>query len=357
MDKKEWRFDLAVPDKPGPRSYKFSFKVHVEIKTETVYTTTSSFDEKKDPTISKVRIAIRDESSMVLPNQKFAISAVNFDYNLDAKTDDDGYFYAKLKKGDRYNLETTIEGYKFTTYFEITKEVDEMFFNFDIDFKMVANAIVDSTYRFDGTAGTEPVKTIVEVVNKQGEMIEEAEIIIEESNKREFSGVTDKTGSIITVTKQQKVYELYVRKFGQTYKYEVILPQDKTLTEYKYTAVVDFSKKPKRKFRLNAYFDTGKWDLRQESFPDLEKLLKFMQENEIMVIEVEGHTDSRDTEKRNQVLSENRARSIKVWLTDKGIDGKRISYVGYGEGMPCATNKTEEGRQLNRRIEVSVLDE
>ena len=129
------------------------------------------------------------------------------------------------------------------------------------------------------------------------------------------------------------------------------------MTEFKYTAVVDFSKKPKRKFRLNAYFDTGKWDLRQESFPDLEKLLKFMQENEKMVIEVEGHTDSRDTEKRNQVLSENRARSIKIWLTDKGISGKRISYVGYGESKPSATNKTEEGRQLNRRIEVSVLDE
>jgi len=69
---------------------------------------------------------------------------------------------------------------------------------------------------------------------------------------------------------------------------------------------------------------------------------------------IEGHTDAVGNEAMNQILSEKRAESVATLLKVYGVNGNRLSPVGYGETRPIATNETEAGRKLNRRVEVRI---
>ncbi|MGL4597210.1 MAG: OmpA family protein, partial [Bacteroidia bacterium] len=99
----------------------------------------------------------------------------------------------------------------------------------------------------------------------------------------------------------------------------------------------------------NVYFETGKFDLRPESEVELNKLVAFLNANPTMKIELSGHTDNVGDKKANQVLSENRARAVYVYLVSHGVDAKRLSYKGYGDTQPKVANDTPEHRQMNRR--------
>ena len=77
-----------------------------------------------------------------------------------------------------------------------------------------------------------------------------------------------------------------------------------------------------------------------------------------MKIEISGHTSSEGGDELNQILSEERAKSVRNYMISKGIDSKRLVAVGYyGPSRPKASNDTEEGRKQNRRIELSVIEE
>ena len=105
----------------------------------------------------------------------------------------------------------------------------------------------------------------------------------------------------------------------------------------------------------NVFFDFDKWDLRPESFLELNRVVKLLQENPSIVIEMSAHTDSRGSDEYNITLSGNRARSVMEYILSKGIDPARITSQGYGETMPVATNDTDDGRQLNRRVEFKIV--
>ena len=104
----------------------------------------------------------------------------------------------------------------------------------------------------------------------------------------------------------------------------------------------------------NVFFDTNLFNLKSESFPELDKLVAFMKSSTGITIEVSGHTDSTGDKKKNQVLSENRARSVYDYLVSKGIEASRLTYKGFGDQKPVASNDTEEGRALNRRTEFLI---
>ena len=105
----------------------------------------------------------------------------------------------------------------------------------------------------------------------------------------------------------------------------------------------------------NVFFDFDKWDLRPESFIELNRVVKLLSENPAIEIEMSAHTDSRGSDDYNFKLSDNRAKSVMEYIISKGIDRSRISSHGYGETKPVATNETDEGRQLNRRVEFTIL--
>ncbi|MEO7961390.1 MAG: OmpA family protein [Ginsengibacter sp.] len=105
----------------------------------------------------------------------------------------------------------------------------------------------------------------------------------------------------------------------------------------------------------NVFFDFDKWDLRSESFIELNRVVLLLNENPAIEIEMSAHTDSRGSDDYNFVLSDNRARSVMEYILSKGIGKNRINSHGYGESKPVATNETDEGRQLNRRVEFTIL--
>jgi outer membrane protein OmpA-like peptidoglycan-associated protein len=71
---------------------------------------------------------------------------------------------------------------------------------------------------------------------------------------------------------------------------------------------------------------------------------------------VEGHTDNIGKEELNIKLSQQRAEAIVSYLTEKGIDPSRLKAKGYGFSKPIADNNTEEGRAMNRRTEIKIIE-
>ncbi|HEX7903532.1 MAG TPA: OmpA family protein [Chitinophagaceae bacterium] len=105
----------------------------------------------------------------------------------------------------------------------------------------------------------------------------------------------------------------------------------------------------------NVFFDFDKWDLRPESFLELNRVVKLLEENPAIVIEMSAHTDSYGSDDYNFKLSDNRARSVMDYIIAKGISPDRITSQGYGETKPVAPNDTPENRQLNRRVEFTIM--
>lgn len=105
----------------------------------------------------------------------------------------------------------------------------------------------------------------------------------------------------------------------------------------------------------NIYFDFDKTVLRPESYPELDKVVEMMNTNATLEIEIAGHTDDKGSDQYNQELSQGRAEAVREYIVNQGIEGSRITAVGYGESKPETTNDTEEGRQINRRVEFTVL--
>ncbi|MFN3916101.1 MAG: OmpA family protein [Flavobacteriales bacterium] len=105
----------------------------------------------------------------------------------------------------------------------------------------------------------------------------------------------------------------------------------------------------------NIFFDYNKTSLREESISELNRLLKILNDNPKLKIEISGHTDNRGSDEYNNRLSQGRAKSVVEYLITMGIEMGRLTYKGYGKAQPIASNDTEEGMQENRRVEFKIL--
>ncbi|MFT4980352.1 MAG: outer membrane protein OmpA-like peptidoglycan-associated protein [Bacteroidia bacterium] len=105
----------------------------------------------------------------------------------------------------------------------------------------------------------------------------------------------------------------------------------------------------------NIFFETASYDLLPESKVELDKLVAFMNNNTAIRIEIGGHTDNVGKPKDNQLLSENRSKSVREYLIANQISEDRTQFKGYGEEQPRDSNETPEGRANNRRTEFKVL--
>jgi len=101
-------------------------------------------------------------------------------------------------------------------------------------------------------------------------------------------------------------------------------------------------------------FDSGSSSLHYEARQDLTQVTNILLRYPETNIVVMGHTDSRGNSGYNQQLSESRAQVVGDYLVNQGVEPYRISWVGYGESMPIASNDTGSGRQRNRRVELDI---
>lgn len=105
----------------------------------------------------------------------------------------------------------------------------------------------------------------------------------------------------------------------------------------------------------NIFFASNEYELLPASAVELEALYALLRENSTLKVEISGHTDNVGSENANQLLSEKRAASVVNFLLSKGISKDRLIYKGYGESAPIASNDTEDGRALNRRTSVKII--
>jgi OmpA-OmpF porin, OOP family len=104
----------------------------------------------------------------------------------------------------------------------------------------------------------------------------------------------------------------------------------------------------------NVFFATGSAKLLPKSFKALDEAAKLLKSDETLMVDVDGHTDSKGDEAKNQTLSENRAKAVVDYLVSKGIAASRLKSTGYGSTKPVGDNKTDAGRASNRRTELAV---
>jgi len=131
-----------------------------------------------------------------------------------------------------------------------------------------------------------------------------------------------------------------------------------TLTKTKSIDTSNFRTATLKKGRVfnlkNILFENDKSDFRPVAVFELNELVKLLQDNSTVEIEVSGHTDDNGTTQHNIYLSLERAKAVENFLILNGINKKRIRSYGYGSAKPIDTNETEKGRTNNRRIEIMI---
>jgi OOP family OmpA-OmpF porin len=165
------------------------------------------------------------------------------------------------------------------------------------------------------------------------------------------------TGNYLIVLTQGADYGLYVNAPGYLFKslnfnYEASTDLEPLVID------VDLDKASTGATIVlnNIFFDTDKFDLREKSVTELDKISRFLNENPKIKVEISGHTDDQGTDAYNQQLSLKRAKAVGNYLISKGVPATRLKEVGYGSKKPLKQNDSEINRQVNRRIEFRIVD-
>jgi len=132
-------------------------------------------------------------------------------------------------------------------------------------------------------------------------------------------------------------------------------PPDNDGCPKKYTHIVVTQEKIELKQKI--FFDTNKATIQPRSFSLLDEIGNVLKSRPTMTVRIEGHTDSRGTRKHNMKLSAARAESVRQHLVGLGIEQSRMDAKGYGPDQPIETNKTEAGREKNRRVEFFITQQ
>ncbi|TAF33431.1 MAG: hypothetical protein EAZ67_06610 [Cytophagales bacterium] len=166
----------------------------------------------------------------------------------------------------------------------------------------------------------------------------------------------DKSGDYLFVLNKGSEYALNVSKKGYLFQ---SLTFDYTKPEDNKSLDIDIYLEPAEKgssvVLKNIFFESAKWDLLEKSAAELATLVKFLNNNPSMKIEISGHTDDVGANEANKILSEKRAQTVVDYLVKAGVDKTRIVAKGYGETAPKVENSSDANRALNRRIEFKIL--
>jgi outer membrane protein OmpA-like peptidoglycan-associated protein len=116
-------------------------------------------------------------------------------------------------------------------------------------------------------------------------------------------------------------------------------------------------KDDKIELKQKIHFATGQAKILSDSFPLLGEITEALRSRPKVKVRIEGHTDARGSAKLNTKLSNARAEAVRAYLVAQGIDGARLTAVGFGPSQPIADNRTSSGREQNRRVEFFLLAE
>ena len=206
------------------------------------------------------------------------------------------------------------------------------------------------------------VKGIVQDAQTKKNISAEIELVDLKNNKAGATVALQKvksdslSGEYTAVLPNGSQYGLFVNKKGYFFKSLTFDFSEKIDVGGKTVNVLlEPIRKDVKEVLNNIFFDSGKADLRPESFAELDKLQKLLKQNPTLQVEISGHTDNVGKDSENQMLSEKRALSVLNYLIKNGANVLNIKSIGYGATKPIFPNDREENRQINRRIEMKIL--
>ena len=184
-------------------------------------------------------------------------------------------------------------------------------------------------------------------------------IVITDNEKNEIVSTfqsNSKTGRYLVSLPSGRNYGIAVTMEGYLFFSEnVDLPKSKTYQEIIKDIELNKLEVGQKIVLKNIFYDFDKATLRNLSISELDRLVKLLELNPSLRIEISSHTDNVGSAAYNVKLSTNRALSVINYLEKKGIKMDRLEYKGYGFTDPIAPNDTDQGRQLNRRTEFKIL--
>lgn len=193
---------------------------------------------------------------------------------------------------------------------------------------------------------------------KNNLLVHEIVVFRSQLTQKEYQGMSQDNGKFSLRLPAGDRYELFILGFKDSTSYNVLdIPALAANATYKNPFVVDIQFQPAKTFVLDdVNYETGKAELKPESFPVLDELVAYLNRKDDERIEIGGHTDNVGKAASNIILSMDRAKSVMAYLITKGIDGNRLTAKGYGMSVPIVSNATKEGKAMNRRTEVKILD-
>lgn len=168
-------------------------------------------------------------------------------------------------------------------------------------------------------------------------------------------------GDVYSILKDHKSAEIYYKKYGELTRFKskeqlrsALSPRGNARAIY-----VRPTKGEKVDLFEDLYFGFNATVLTQESEKQLKELLDALGDDELKIyrFQLAGHTCTIGSDAYNQKLSEARARAVRDWLVKNGYPADHLQITGFGKKKPVADNSTEEGRKLNRRVEIRTLGE
>jgi outer membrane protein OmpA-like peptidoglycan-associated protein len=216
---------------------------------------------------------------------------------------------------------------------------------------IIYETIIDTTY-------LEPEIEEVSIVQITGNLMDEFAQPV--SARLDWKRIEDEDYTMSVITDADGFYEVYLDK-NATYEY--LVNADDYFVEIGYLEVAsqdiaDFNimltKLDFSRFGINFDYDSAV--IRKESYAVLDNVVSVLREYEDTKIEIAGHTDDAGGEQYNMQLALRRAQAVKEYFVSKGISAANVHAVGYGYKYPIATNKSDEGRAKNRRIELRILE-
>ena len=215
-------------------------------------------------------------------------------------------------------------------------------------------------YTFEMRAGMRPAKTlwvkgkVYDSKTTAGlpSTVELIDLATKQSNSRVQ---TDESGNYLITLPLGKDYAFNVNRKGYLFYSDNFLLKDKSPDSvYKKDIPLQPIEIDASVVLKNIFFDFNKYELRNESQAELDKVVQFLGDNPNVKVVIEGHTDNVGKAADNKKLSEYRARAVVNYLIENGVKSTRLTATGFGATKPVASNQTEEGRAQNRRTELKI---
>jgi outer membrane protein OmpA-like peptidoglycan-associated protein len=236
-------------------------------------------------------------------------------------------------------------------YFSMSKKNNgkdkesSLLYEFDVPENLlnISKVIIAKGIVVDGE-NSKPVKAKIELVD----LAKKERISLVESD--------EKNGSYVLTLTEGAEYAVYVSAQGYLFKsFTFNVTNCNNFDPMVLDVRLEKIKQGSHVVLNNIFFEFGKYDLQPKSIAELEKVKQFLLENKDVKVEISGHTDNIGKYEDNKILSELRAKAVVDYLIKSGISPERLTFVGYADKKPIASNDNEQGRSLNRRIEFRIL--